>query len=68
MHSHNQIRPMGLSGEAQPYSSGLGLPPHYQTSSRIPTLTFSQGFLEKVVLGLELGDEVPAFQVLLHFL
>lgn len=32
------------------------------------TLTFSQGLLQEVVLGLQLGDQVPAFQVFLHFL
>lgn len=31
-------------------------------------LTFSQGLLQQVVLGLQLDDEVAAVQVLLEFL
>ena len=31
-------------------------------------LTFSQGLLQQVVLGLQLDDEVAAIQVLLEFL
>lgn len=33
-----------------------------------PRLTFSQGLLKKVVLGLELRYQVPALQILFHFL
>lgn len=31
-------------------------------------LTFSQSLLEEVMLGLELGDEIPPFQIFLQFL
>lgn len=33
-----------------------------------PRLTFSQGLLKEVVFGLKLSYQVPAFQILFHFL
>lgn len=52
---------------AQREGPGLSRPLTAESPAE-PTLTLSQGFLEQVMLGLQLGDEVPALQVLLHFL
>lgn len=69
MHAHNRIRATGLRMEACAQREGPGLSrPLTAESPAEPTLTLSQGFLEQVMLGLQLGDEVPALQVLLHFL
>lgn len=39
-----------------------------RAATRRSPLTFSQGLLKEVVLGLELRYQVPALQILLHFL